>query len=314
MRPPPPSRSSGLRNSIGAGVTGLAWALLLCTGPAAAQSEKLPPDIRAAIAAMGPVLNADMLAKSLAAMRPLQAPRAGLEVAMDVSYGADPLQKLDLWRPEREGLAPVVLFVHSGGFTRGDKNDYDNVPAYFARHGALGVNMNYRLAPGVAFPDETLDVGSVVEWLGANAKRYGGDPRNIVLIGHSAGAAIIASYVLDRTIETNRNGVVGAVLISGGYVPHEQDVVYYGTDMAQLVPMAHLNGKLPLLIAMSEYDPPLLASDSHVLAAALCKRDGICLPFVWLLGHNHFSEIASLDTKDDRLGRQIRDFVQRLSR
>jgi triacylglycerol lipase len=296
------------------GVAGLALALLLWAAPAAAQSENLPPDVRSAIAAMGPVLSADMFAKSFAAMRPLQAPRTGLDVARDVSYGDAPLQKLDLWRSKGDGAVPIVLFVHSGGFTRGDKADYDNVPAYFARHGALGVNMNYRLAPNVAFPAETLDVGSAVQWLAANAARYGGDPTRILLIGHSAGAAIVASYVLDRTIETSRAGVVGAVLISGGYVPHEQDVAYYGARMAELVPMAHLDGKLPLLIAMTEYDPPLLASDSHVLAAALCKRDGICPPFLWLSGHNHMSEIASLDTGDDRLGSEIRGFLQRVAR
>ena len=295
-------------------VAGLGLVLLLWAAPAAAQLENLPPDVEAAIAAMGPALNADMFAKTFAAMRPLQASRIGLDVARDVSYGAEPLQKLDLWRPKGEGTVPVVLFVHSGGFTRGDKNDYDNVPAYFARHGALGVSMNYRLAPKVVFPAQTLDIGSAVTWLAANAARYGGDPKHIVLIGHSAGAAIVASYVFDRTIDTNRDGVVGAVLISGGYVPHEQDVVYYGADMAQHVPMAHVNdGKLPLLIAMTEYDPPLLASDSHGLAGALCKRDGICPPFFWLSGHNHMSEIASLDTKDDRLGHEIRAFVQQVA-
>jgi triacylglycerol lipase len=251
-----------------------------------------------------------MFAKSFAVMRPLQASRTDLTVAKDVSYGADPLQKLDLWRPKGARSAPIILFVHGGGFVGGDKNDYDNVPAYFARHGLLGVNMNYRLAPKVTYPAETVDIGSVVKWLGNNAARYGGDPKRIILIGHSAGAAIVSSYVLDRTIETTREGVVGAVLISGGYVPHPRDDAYYGTDLDRNVPMAHVNeGKLPLLITMTEYDPPLLASDSHLLAAALCKRDGICPPFFWLSGHNHLSEVASLDTKDNRLGRQIRNFV-----
>jgi hypothetical protein len=79
--------------------------------------------------------------------------------------------------------------------------------------------------------------------------------------------------------------------------------------------MAHVNeGKLPLLITMTEYDPPLLASDSHVLAAALCKRDGVCPPFFWLSGHNHASEVASLDTRDDRLGHEIREFIGQLAR
>src|ERR1700744_5195982 len=108
----------------------------------------------------------------------------------------------------------------------------------------------------------------------------------------------------DRTIEKTRDGVVGAVLISGGYVPHKGDDRYYGSDLDRNVPMAHVSdGKLPLLITMSEYDPPLLASDSPLFASALCKRDGFCPPFFWLSGHNHFSQVASLDTRDDRLGR-----------
>ena len=92
------------------GIAGLGAALLLFAAPAAAQLENLPPDMEAAIAAMGPALNADMFAKTFAAMRPLQAPRTGLEVARDVSYGAEPLQKLDLWRPKAGGTVPIVLF------------------------------------------------------------------------------------------------------------------------------------------------------------------------------------------------------------
>jgi acetyl esterase/lipase len=115
------------------------------------------------------------------------------------------------------------------------------VAAYFARHGILSANMNYRLAPKATYLAAALDVGSAVKWLGANAARYGGDPKRIVLVGHSAGAAIVASFVLDGTIETNRDGVVGAVLISGGYVPHEQDEVYYGADVARHAPLAHVN-------------------------------------------------------------------------
>jgi triacylglycerol lipase len=295
-------------------VVGLGLVLLFWATPAAAQTANLPSGVWSAIAAIGPTLNADMFAKSFALTRPLQAPRSDLIVAKDVSYGDDPLQKLDLWRSKSHRPAPIVLFVHGGGFVGGDKNDYDNVPAYFAHHGFLGVNMNYRVAPKVTYPAATLDVGSVVKWLGDNAARYGGDTKRIVVIGHSAGAAIVSSYVFDRTVETTRAGAVGAVLISGGYVPHPRDDTYYGADLAKNVPMAHVNdGKLPLLITMTQYDPPLLASDSPLLAAALCKRDGICPPFFWLSGHNHFSQVASLDTRDDRLGQEIQDFVRQVT-
>ncbi len=309
--------------TLGIAVAAFAAALALGARPVAAQLQNLPPGVEATIAGLGPTLNPDMIQKSFAAMRPLQAPRDKLAVERNVSYGEDPLQKLDLWRPQGKppaSGAPIVLFVHGGGFVRGDKGDYDNVPAYFARHGMLGANMNYRLAPKAKYPDATLDVGSAVQWLAANATRYGGDPKRIVVVGHSAGAAIIASYALDRSIETTREGVVGAVIISvpAGHTDARRptDNVYYGTTAAKDEPMAHVEdgGKMPLLITMTEFDPPALAADSHEVAAALCLRDGICPPFLWLSGHNHISEIATLDTKDDRLGRTIADFVKRVAR
>jgi hypothetical protein len=80
--------------------------LLLSAAPAAAQLENLPPDVQTTIAAMGPALNADMFTKSFAAMRPLQAARTDLQVAKDVTYGTDPLQKFDLWRPKGAGADP----------------------------------------------------------------------------------------------------------------------------------------------------------------------------------------------------------------
>jgi acetyl esterase len=283
--------------------------------PATAQLEGLPQSVREGIAALGPTLNPEMVVKSFALMRPLQAPRGDVPEIKDLSYGDDPLQKLDVWRHNGDAAAPIVLFVHGGGFVRGDKNDYDNVPAYFARHGYLAVNMNYRLAPKVHYPAATEDLGAAVKWLDANAGKYGGDPRRIVVVGHSAGAAIVASYVLDQTIETDRTGVLGAVVVSGTFVPHAQDGVYYGSDIAARVPMAHAkDGKLPMLITQTEFDPPVLASDTHILAAAICARDGICPAFLWLSGHNHISEVASLDTRDDRLGSAIRAFVQKVAK
>jgi acetyl esterase len=297
-----------------------ALATMLCSAPALAQIENLPLAVRDGIAALGPTLNPDMIAKTNALMAPLQASRTGLTVEKDVSYGTDPLQKLDVWQATgAQKAAPVVVFVHGGYFVRGDKGGSDNVPAYFARHGILGVNINYRLAPKVTFPAETLDLGSAVQWVRSNAARYGGDPDRIVVVGVSAGAAIVASYVLDHTIATSREGVLGAVIVSGVYGYTEEERVpskaYYGDKVAQLAPMAHLDGaKLPLLLTMAEYDPPELAGDSHELAAALCHRDGKCPPFLWLSGHNHISQAETLDTKDDRLGRAIRGFVEQVVR
>ena len=92
--------------------------------PAMAQmTDNLPSATRTAIAEMGPNLDREVIQQSFALMRPLQAPREGLADRMNIAYGADPLQKLDLYRPhDSAGPVPVVVFVHGGGFTGGDKS------------------------------------------------------------------------------------------------------------------------------------------------------------------------------------------------
>lgn len=295
---------------------GLCALLIAFSGsPAGAQLANLPAEVRAAIAAMGPTLNPHVISQSMALMKPLQAPRTGLSVSKDIAYGPDPLQKMDLYPPQESAAAaaPTVIYVHGGGFARGDKQGGENIAAYFARHGLLGVTVNYRLAPTVQWPEQSLDLGSAVAWLKANAAKYGGDPRRIVVIGHSSGAAVAASYVLDTSIKTDRDGVVGAVLLSGVFGYGTSAPAYYGDDpqkAAERQPRSHVNeSKLPLQIVAAEFDPPRVAADDHQLAAAVCTRDGKCPAFVWLSGHNHMSEIGSIDTKDDRLGREILDFV-----
>jgi len=264
---------------------------------------------------MGPHSDSSIVRRTYALMQPLQAPRADLVAGQDLSYGDDPLQRLDLYALKETAASPrpIVIFVHGGGFTAGDKASVQNVASYFARHGMLGVAMNFRLAPAATWPEQSLDVGKAVAWLNANAPRYGGNPGRIVVIGYSSAASVVASYLSDRSIETTRNGVVGAALISiFGYTGNAP--VYYGDDPAKVAerqPRAHLKeSKLPLLVAMAEFDPPSVGTATHELAADLCARDGKCPPFLSIAGHNHVSEIASLDTADDRLGHELLDFIR----
>jgi hypothetical protein len=180
-------------------------ALLITTSPglALAQLANLPPDVRAAIAEMGPHVDPSIVRKTYALTQPLQANRADLSLGQDVSYGSDPLQKLDVYAEKESGAAgrPIVVFVHGGGFTAGDKSSAQNVASYFAGHGMVGVSMNYRLAPSATWPEQSIDVGRAVAWLNANAAQYGGDPRRIVVIGYSSAASVVAPYLFDRSID-----------------------------------------------------------------------------------------------------------------
>ena len=304
-----------------AGATIALIATMGLMGAARADISQLPPKVVAGIAALGPVLNPDMIAKTNALMRPLAPtkPPASVAVAKDVAYGDDPLQKLDVYSPKGARNLPIAVFVHGGGFVRGDKNDYDNVPTYLSQHGIVAVNVNYRLAPKVTWPAATQDVGAVVAFLKQNAARYGGDPNRIVLIGHSAGANSVASYVLDSSLHpASGPGVAAAVLVS---LPAsrqqsigQRDSSYFGSDAslyAQRAPATHVNeGKLPLLIVTAQYDPVELAPDAYDLAAKVCVRDKQCAPFIYVNGHNHISEIGSIGTKDDQLARPLAAFVR----
>lgn len=295
---------------------------LLVGHNARADIARLPPNVVAGIAALGPVLDPPMIAKTRALMDPLapMTPPAGVAVAKDVAYGDDPLQKIDIYSPAKARGLPIVVFVHGGGFVGGDKNDYNNVPTYFSQHGMVAVNADYRLAPKATWPAGSQDVGAIVAFLKQNAARYGGDARRIVLIGHSAGAALVASYVLDPSLHPKSGpGVVAAVLVS---LPasrvaslNQRDHLYYGSDAslyAERVPATHVDqSKLPLMLVTAEFDPVALAPDAYDLAAKVCVRDGKCAAFLYVKGHNHISEIGSIGSPDDQLARALVDFIRR---
>jgi acetyl esterase/lipase len=212
---------------------------------------------------------------------------------------------------------------------RGDRDVnaevYGNVPMYFARQGMLGVNATYRLAPAAQWPAAGQDVRSLVGWLKENAARFGGDPSRIYLIGHSAGATHVATYVYLKEQQPQQgHGVAGVVLMSGRYHfdPHPSDPnlknfqAYFGTDARQYParsPLSHVKGAAPLptFIVVSEYDNPDLDTQGALLLAALCERDRACPRFTRMEKHNHLSMTYQFNTPDDALGREVLEFIRR---
>ena len=111
-----------------------------------------------------------------------QAPKRG-QVSRNIAYGDDPRQVLDVYQPAglAAGSCPVVMFVHGGAFVEGEKDRtsevYSNVLWYFARHGVLGINVEFRLAPEHRYPAGTLDMAAAVAW----ARRSGSASRLTVI-------------------------------------------------------------------------------------------------------------------------------------
>lgn len=130
--------------------------------------------------------------------------------ATTIAYGPDPRQALDLYaRPGLSG-APVLLHVHGGGWSIGDKSRVNDLPGFAERHGLLLASTNYRMAPDVDAGGCAQDVAAAIGWLAANAARHGGDPKRIFIAGHSAGAHLVALI-----------GVDGRYLAAQGLQPSE---------------------------------------------------------------------------------------------
>lgn len=125
-------------------------------------------------------------------------------VAKDVPYiareGYDPaLTALDIYAPATIAAPlPVVLFVHGGGWANGDKKQAGSKADFFTGAGYLYVSVNYRLSPKVQHPAHVEDVAAAVAWTEKHIAEYKGDPTRIYLIGHSAGAHLVALVAADQ--------------------------------------------------------------------------------------------------------------------
>jgi len=257
------------------------------------------------------------------------APRPGpdVEVHRDVAYGPDPRHRLDVFvaaaGPSR---APVLVFVHGGGFVRGDKGApdepfYNNVGLWAARSGCIGVTMTYRLAPAAPWPAGSEDVGAAVRFLHDASEGWGGDPKGIFLMGQSAGAVHVAGYVAEPRLHLVPNGnIAGAIMTSGLYDVARADrnelhAAYYGQDPTRWPEQSTLRKlaetSLPCFYSVSEFDPPEFQRQAAWLVEAHAARRGRWPRLIQLTGHNHLSSVLQIGSAMDTLGPELLRFIHR---
>ena len=118
----------------------------------------------------------------------------------ELAYGTDTLQKLDVWSGSVRG-APLVVFVHGGGWKRGDKSMMKGSAklSHWQARGYAVASVNYRLVPDATVEQQAQDVADAVALLKREAKRLGYDAERLVLIGHSAGAHLVSLVGTDPT-------------------------------------------------------------------------------------------------------------------
>jgi acetyl esterase/lipase len=211
-----------------------------------------------------------------------------------MSYGSDPLQALDLWVPAGATSAPLVLFVHGGGWKRGSKDTAGSrtLPGHLNAQGYAFASINYRLVPAATVEQQAADVAASLAYLLEKADSLGIDRSRVVLTGHSAGAHLVALVGTDEQYLRSaglsfadidgvmpNDGAAYDVPVQMGQAGRFMGKTYeqaFGTDVARqqaLSPTLHAaapNAPAFLLLHVQREDG---VAQANALAAAL-KRGG----------------------------------------
>ncbi|HUP97222.1 MAG TPA: alpha/beta hydrolase, partial [Usitatibacter sp.] len=167
-----------------------------------------------------------LLAAACSPLRVLNAfvPSSGYESTTGLEYGLHPRQKLDVYVPDPQaypGTLPVIVFIYGGSWQTGERQEYTFIGQALASKGFVVVIPDYRLYPEVRYPAFVEDAAAAFAWAHREAARYRGDPRRMLVMGHSAGAHIAAMVAYNERFlgahGLGRGNVRGLVGLAGPY-------------------------------------------------------------------------------------------------
>ncbi len=263
-----------------------------------------------------------------------------IDVHLDVPYlpnGQNPKQQLDVYLP-RAHLQPfpVVVFVHGGYWRPLDRRwlqpllgAHGNVGAAFARQGIGAAIVGYRQYPEVQKGDDSLDdIGQAVRYVMSSAASWGGDPRRVIVIGHSAGGHLVSLMGLDPRI-LQRNGVkvgevAGFVSVDGvfdmrallGYLKPEQAAILrnlFGPDdssLAEHSSIAYARADHPPMLFVDSTDDEAMCLEGFRQMQTRLGAAGSKARFVQLEGLGHNETIIRIGMEPDPVMPTLLEFVK----
>ncbi|WP_240433459.1 alpha/beta hydrolase [Solimonas sp. K1W22B-7] len=212
-------------------------------------------------------------------------PSTGYNLAINLPF--DPATGLtaDVYTPDGARNAPVVVFFYGGRWSEGDKQEYKLVGQALASRGIVAVIPNYRKYPQVRFPAFVEDGAKAVKWARNNAAAYGGNPEQLFVMGHSAGAHIAAMLALNeaylKKVGGSRTWLRGMIGLAGPYnflpitAPDLRDMFGPPEQFEQSQPVFFADGRNPpLLLLHGENDEVVAAANSRSLAKAVAAQGG----------------------------------------
>lgn len=201
--------------------------------------------------------------------------------------------------------APVVVFFYGGNWNSGNRGDYAFVGEALASRGIVAVIADYRLYPHVRYPSFLEDGARAVSWATDHVQRFGGDPKRLFLMGHSAGAYNAAMIALDRrwlaAARATTAPLRGWIGMAGPYDfipiknPDTRPVFFHPDTPPDSQPINHVAANSPpaLLMAPTVDDLVDPRRNTGGLAARL-RAAGVPTQETYFANISHTSLIASL--------------------
>jgi acetyl esterase/lipase len=293
---------------------------------------QVPDDIEAKLKQIGRVVAAPETAQIYGPLLAKQS-YAGVTFTRDQSYGPETRNILDVAaQAEKAGDARPVLIYLPGGVGNkkldypGGEPFYDNILLVAVKNGMVGVNVERRAGPGLAWDAGGHDVADAIAWVHKNISRFGGDPNRVIIWGQSAGSNALSVYLSHPNLYPGGEvGVKAAVLMSGGYnlsplkanapngpvgsgdrgatatAARAPAVRPPPIDPAVQLQRSSLQGlrtlHIPLFVMAAELDPPNIVELSSILKDQLCGT-GHCPKYQVSKGESHISQVMSVNTAD----------------
>ncbi|MFO0899156.1 MAG: alpha/beta hydrolase [Pirellulales bacterium] len=242
----------------------------------------------------------------------------GVKRVLGVPYGDDERQRLDLYLPEGVEGYPTLVFVHGGGYSKGDRRDVAGLGETLAQRGIGVVAVGYRLHPQVKHPEQIQDIARAFAAVREHVGRHGGRANALFVGGHSAGAQLAALLGVDSQYlgheKLKLDDIRGVVALSGGYRLDENRADVFGDaeNRAGASPINQVRRGAPaFFLGYADNDSPGREDLTREFAAAL-EAQGVPVQVVKATGRNHGTLFTGLTSADPTL-LAIADFIRRES-
>lgn len=243
--------------------------------------------------------------------------RVNADLAYTDQKSADPERnKLDIYAPEGVSNAPVLFFIHGGGWTGGDRKKFEKLARTFAERGVVVVTPGYRLTPAVKHPGHIEDIARAFAWTHKNISQYGGRADAIFVSGHSAGGHLAALLATDesylRAQSLSLANIKGAIPISGVFNvedPKKANIFGDADSARKASPITQVKtSPIPFLILYADGEAKTLGAQAEEFAKAMTKAQNR-VSVQMIKDRTHSSIVGNVPNPGDPTTQAVLQFI-----